>query len=835
MFLLALLLACPAKDTPPHHEWPAVVAGAPRAGTAEGSLRLPVGTPLAGYSSRCGYLGGSGAQDHRDSHYTVGFVESTGVQTRPQIKVLWLENGDEHMVLVKVDIIYSFDGLVEALEERLEAATGENLDGKVVVATNHSHASYGPFSDSYHFYLGGDRYDEELFQRFVSQATGLAMEAYEGREDVALGTGWAKDWDPDNAVYRDRRGDNDSLAVWDDMEPGYDKDPHLNVLRVDSLAGEPVAMVFTFGIHGTSLGEDNPMVSSDAPGHLEVVLQEQFDDEVLVMHLQGAGGDASPAGRDSGYARLESVGEGAVAGVMGLWAETPTSSAPISMELASRSIPQDLETISVTRNGEVDWRYLASQEGYLADDLIYDENGNILSPLDEFNAPFGAAFCGSDAPLIPAGNIGTEVYPYSACMDVELVSWVLLGIFKLTEEWGMEDMPLPMPSALRAGTTAGLIGPLATRDTDGSESERDLLVGFFPGESTAMFTEQWRRRAKAELGHAMALHVGYAQDHEGYLLIPEDWLMGGYEPNINIWGPLQAEYLMEQVLHYAGTLLGNGIHEPSDPLGQWAPTVYPDRDLPERHPDATPDAGTLLTEVGEDFWIPLDLALELETPASVPRVTGIVQLAWEGGDPVVDQPTVTLQRKNGDTWETVTSRSGRAITEVFGDILLGHTPTPLYPADAEQTHQWWAGWQAVGHVQDKAGLPEGIYRLHVAGKRATGREDRWPWETETYTVEGPEFQLVPAVLDLVAVDDGLEISLAAPALGWRLVDMEGSSRGSNPVRGQVVVAWESGGVAESLQVEATVTGDRSHLPLSLPGDATAVTVTDVYGNAGTLP
>ena len=73
------------------------------------------------------------------------------------------------------------------------------------------------------------------------------------------------------------------------------------------------------------------------------------------------------------------------------------------------------------------------------------------------------------------------------------------------------------------------------------------------------------------------------------------------------------------------------------------------------------------------------------------------------------------------------------------------------------------------------------------------------------------------------------------ALGWRLVDMEGSSRGSNPVRGQVVVAWESGGVAASLQVEAPVTGDRSHLPLSLPGDATAVTVTDVYGNAGTLP
>ena len=34
--------------------------------------------------------------------------------------------------------------------------------------------------------------------------------------------------------------------------------------------------------------------------------------------------------------------------------------------------------------------------------------------------------------------------------------------------------------------------------------------------------------------------VGYAQDHEGYLLLAEDWLVGGGdEPGINVWGPLQ--------------------------------------------------------------------------------------------------------------------------------------------------------------------------------------------------------------------------------------------------------------------------------------------------------
>ena len=40
--------------------------------------------------------------------------------------------------------------------------------------------------------------------------------------------------------------------------------------------------------------------------------------------------------------------------------------------------------------------------------------------------------------------------------------------------------------------------------------------------------------------------VRYAQDHGGYLLRPEDWLSGGYEPSISFWGPLEGEYVAEQ-------------------------------------------------------------------------------------------------------------------------------------------------------------------------------------------------------------------------------------------------------------------------------------------------
>ena len=63
----------------------------------------------------------------------------------------------------------------------------------------------------------------------------VALEAYAGLEPAAIGSGWARDWDPADEVYRDRRGENNELVVWDDAEPGYGKDPYLHVLDTNRI------------------------------------------------------------------------------------------------------------------------------------------------------------------------------------------------------------------------------------------------------------------------------------------------------------------------------------------------------------------------------------------------------------------------------------------------------------------------------------------------------------------------------------------------------------------------------------------------------------------------
>lgn len=853
MILILSLMACLNDDWVEPKAGPPVVPGAPVVGAAEGYLKLPIGTPLSGFTARCSCLGNQSKQDFRESPYLTAFTPSTGVQSYPTIKVIWIENGDDHLVITKTDQIYSYDGLVEDLEVKIGDATGLDLDGKIVHTVNHSHSSFGTFSDQVPFFLGSDKFNRENFERQATQMTEVAVEAFKNRERAKIGVSWTRDWDPDNAVYSDRRGENDDLRPWDEDEsPDWigGKDPWLGIMRFDTFEDEPIALLMNWGMHGIILGEDSPVVSTDSGGHAETVIEEAFDDKVVVMFTQGSGGDQSPRGSDDGYARLESIGHHAVGPVMDAWSSTITADNDIRLETVTRSIPKHKSTIRVTRNGEVDWYYSPYDEDNDDDGEIYDENGDIISPIDEFNTQYGGIFCGSGDLDLPIGQIETTAWPYGQCLNYELLSQLIWVFFDLDDnldgEPSADEIPLPPRAALKAKTTATRFGPVPTMTRGGEQVDQDVFMGFFPGEAVSMYTHQWQRRVEQELGYADAWMVSYSQDHEGYLLIPEDWLVGGYEPDISIWGPLEGEHVMEGVLAMADELLSTDVHEEHDVMGYYQPTVYEDRPLPEIQPDLTPEAGTLLTENPDpegdpEVWkylIPeeIDEFADLVIPAQIPRGQGLVQMGWIGGDPGIDNPTVTVERNDGGNWTPLTSGTGRVITEGTHDILLSYTPYPYRPHEDLQTHYWWAAWQVVGHVDDVMGLPLGTYRLSVTGTSYDGGNTTWPWDGSPYTVKSNEFEVVPGTLTLTPDAAGFWVSVFGPATGFRLIEMNGHYRGDNPIVGPVTVTIDTPGGPEVFTnvAIANTEGGRSLVEVALPGDETLVTIEDAYGNIGTF-
>lgn len=845
LLALALLLtACNGGSDTDAPSYPPLLEGKPVAGAAEGSLWLPFGTPLSGFSSRCGCLGGTSRQDDRDSAYTTGFVESTGFHVRPTIKAVWLSNGDEHLVMTKVDVIYAFDGFTEALTQRLEALTGEELDGRVTFAGNHNHSSYGTFSGHEGLFLGSDRYNEENFQRMLDQVVAVAYEAYQKRADAKIGIGWQDGFDPDNRIYSDRRGVNDDLVVWPDAGPEQaGKDDILQVIRVDAAADDtPIAVVMSWGMHPYTFGEQVPLATADATYSIEQEVAESFGRPVVAMYLQTSAGDASVRGKedDNDYARMESLGLLAKDVILSLREATPTADTPIRLETVSRAIPMSLDRVRVSRDGAVNWYYPPYDPEREADDVVYDDQGKLLSPFDEFNTDWGVAFCGSGDFDLPVGGMPTDAAEYTSCMNVSLLKGLIQGFFRMTPE----EVSLPLDGMESVYTTMSRLGGVNVRSADGSTGVEDVLFGFFPGEVTHMYGEQFRRRAKAELGFDHAIPFGYSIDHEGYLLIPEDWLRGGYEPDISFWGPLGGEYIMEQMLGYGESLLGTtDLKEGHDPAA--GPHVYPDYPLPTEQPDTTPNAGTRLTNasVPAYFWIPERydgvserFGLDLTVPATLRRVHGTVQLGWIGGDPAVDDTRIVLERQGDDgAWTPVMTPGGRVVDEQHHDFIVGWTPDPLFPSDADQTHYYWAIWQAVGHIgDDRTGLALGTYRLTVTGHRYTGGSTTWPWATEAYTFSSEPFVLEPAIVSLEADATGLLASIEGPDNGFRLLDLEGNSRGHNPLRGDVTVTWTlAGSPSTQTFAAAPPAGGRTAIPFPEGATPEAAVVTDAYGNTGT--
>ena len=178
--------------------------------------------------------------------------------------------------------------------------------------------------------------------------------------------------------------------------------------------------------------------------------------------------------------------------------------------------------------------------------------------------------------------------------------------------------------------------------------------------------------------------------------------------------------------------------------------------------------------------------------------------------------------------------AGHTITDTLPDILTAHTPDPLYPHDVAQTHYWWAGWQVVPHSGLRTAMPEGEYRLHVYGHVAADSSDTWPYETAEYSLTSESFTVTPAAISLALDESGISASIDGSVYGYRLIDLEGSSTGANPVR-DAALRWilADGSTIED-ETTPTIADGRTHFSVTPPEGAIAVEVSDPDGNIGTL-
>ncbi|HEY4059737.1 MAG TPA: hypothetical protein VGM39_24150 [Kofleriaceae bacterium] len=785
-----------------------VTAGPLMAGAAERVLDIPVGVALGGYTDRAGFLGSAGTVDARKIPISGTFNPSLGVELAPRVKAVALSAGGETVVILKMDAIFVYEGMLFDLEQRL----GPQFHGKVILAASHSHSAWAQFTGHGPLKLGSGQLRTIVFGRFLDTLEGTAHDALDAMQAAKLGIYQTSTFDPGDTISRDRRPENDAL--------GGTKDVLMTLLRIDTTAGDPIAIVPIFGDHSVLNDSDNPFASSDAVGALERSVGEQFDHKVIVMQLQSAGGDVSGVGHggldcsmkpgkagDPCFLWLKEEGHGraAVPLIMDAWNQAATNmKTSLELEMMTRSIelgPKP-ETFTI-RNGALGY---APFDGVSKPDGVIMDGDVLKNPVDEFNAPVGAALCETGEPMFPAAAIdGTEgVLPYGSCLKLDLAGDILGPIFKV--DFGV-DASHPVCETTRTNISALRIG--------------DYTLGTMPGELTVPLKKLIISKAPDP---TKTIVLGYAQGHVGYMLRPEDWVLGEYEASVTFWGPLEAEMIAEHLISLMPLVRTpereNGAEGGMNKVATARITDNLEVDNPAMM------AGTVPTTIPVTVWTRTGPTTTAQPAAQISRVSGIAQYVFIGDDPQVKTPQVTLQVKSGADFVDVTRKSGRKVTD--GEVLLAYTPSPLQRS-GPQTHYWVVEWQAVPWVgsptaddlDSRGGVPLGTYRFHVVGS--------------TWTLDSTPFDVVAGGVLLTAPSRAggqvkATINWYAPK-GWRLLDTSLNSNTPVPVRSQLVTVDLIGAVTTTTTATTDASGQVS--VTDVPA-ATMIRITDRFGNQGTI-
>lgn len=279
------------------------------AGAAEVDLTPPPGMPKAGYSSN--------AHDGR------------GFRSRLRARVLHLRAGTASMALVQCDLLGGSSVLQHLVAEAVAEDTDVPLAGVMVGAT-HTHAGPGQFlgTDFYNRFASNRAgFDPAWAQFLVDQIADGVRTAVAGRVPARLATGRVPVWELTRNRSLDPHVHNDTVTDkrLDPQRKYVSVNPDLDLVRVDTVEGDPLAAMVVFSVHGTGISQKFREYHADLWVYLVDELAHRIAGATgtmpVVGAVEGTHADAAPAIRPGQAGPLEArrIGAGIGAEAFELW------------------------------------------------------------------------------------------------------------------------------------------------------------------------------------------------------------------------------------------------------------------------------------------------------------------------------------------------------------------------------------------------------------------------------------------------------------------------------------------------------------------------------------
>jgi neutral/alkaline ceramidase-like enzyme len=234
-----------------------------KAGVAKAEITPPLGFRLWGFSDRKG--------------------PAVGILDPLYARVLVLEAGSQRLALVTVDLGRPFG---PASLEWLRHTTRNDVSF-IIVAASHTHS--GPVVQDE--YASGTPDWEKTALEKIARAV---AEAREHLADAQIGSGYGTALIGHNRL----RVNLDGTVSWFERNltriPTEPVDGTVSVLRIDTAAAQPLAILVDYACHPVIFGSDNLQYSADFPAAMARTVEEAFENRTLCFFLQGAPGDINP-------------------------------------------------------------------------------------------------------------------------------------------------------------------------------------------------------------------------------------------------------------------------------------------------------------------------------------------------------------------------------------------------------------------------------------------------------------------------------------------------------------------------------------------------------------
>jgi neutral ceramidase len=228
--------------------------------------------------------------------YGMYFNVMKDITTPLYCRAFSFKNNNEKFVVVAIcEIAFITDSLKQGILTKLKSynITDDNL----LLLAQHTHSGPGGFSHYalYNFTTPG--FVPYIYNNLVDKISDTIIDSIQSFQNSKLYISKGLFDEKDEVAFNrslDAYNQNKDITPLTHEERHKAVDRQMTLLNIENEAHIPIASINWFGVHTTSISNDNHSICSDNKGYAATYLEEDMSNDYIAAFAQGACGDVSP-------------------------------------------------------------------------------------------------------------------------------------------------------------------------------------------------------------------------------------------------------------------------------------------------------------------------------------------------------------------------------------------------------------------------------------------------------------------------------------------------------------------------------------------------------------